>query len=95
MEEFIDLCILLGCDFSKSIKGVGQVKALKYIKEHKKIEEILVQVEKDNAKKMKYVVPEEFRYVESREIFNNPMVDESVELKWSQPDEEGLLEFLC
>ena len=60
MDEFIDLCILLGCDFSKSIKGVGQVKAFKYIKDKSTIEEVLKQVEKDNLKKQKYVIPEEF-----------------------------------
>jgi len=41
MAEFIDLCILCGCDYTKHIKGVGPIKAFKYIKEHKTIEEVL------------------------------------------------------
>lgn len=30
-EEFIDLCILCGCDYTSTITGIGQVKAYKYI----------------------------------------------------------------
>lgn len=28
MEQFIDLCILLGCDYADKIKGIGPIKAL-------------------------------------------------------------------
>ena len=41
MEEFIDLCILCGCDYTKTIFGVGPVKAYKYIKDLSTIEEVL------------------------------------------------------
>ena len=41
MEEFIDLCILLGCDYTKTIKGIGLVKAFKYIQEKKTIEKVI------------------------------------------------------
>lgn len=40
-DEFVDLCILLGCDYCDSIKGVGPKTALKLIHEHKNIETIL------------------------------------------------------
>ena len=42
-DEFVDLCILLGCDYCDSIKGVGPKTALKLIREYKKIETILHQ----------------------------------------------------
>jgi flap endonuclease-1 len=32
--KFIDLCILLGCDYLEPIKGVGPKSALKLIKEY-------------------------------------------------------------
>ena len=51
MEEFIDLCILLGCDYTKTIKGMGLVKAFKYMQDKKSIEKVLEQVEHDNKKK--------------------------------------------
>lgn len=34
MSQFIDLCILLGCDYLEPIKGVGPKSALKLIREY-------------------------------------------------------------
>ncbi|KAJ7903617.1 flap endonuclease 1 [Mycena olivaceomarginata] len=34
MSQFIDLCILLGCDYLEPIRGVGPKSALKLIREH-------------------------------------------------------------
>jgi flap endonuclease-1 len=39
--QFVDFCILCGCDYSGTIRGVGPKTALKLIKEHGSIEEIL------------------------------------------------------
>ena len=36
IEQFTDLCILCGCDYTSSIKGIGPVKALSLIREHNK-----------------------------------------------------------
>jgi flap endonuclease-1 len=51
--EFVDLCILLGCDYCDTIKGVGPKTALKLIRDHKCIENIL-----QNLDRKKYTVPE-------------------------------------
>jgi flap endonuclease-1 len=51
-DEFVDLCILLGCDYCDSIKGIGPVSALKLIREHKNIETILKHLNRD-----KYDIP--------------------------------------
>lgn len=40
-EQFIDLCILMGCDYCESIKGVGGKTGLELIKQYGSIEEIL------------------------------------------------------
>lgn len=40
-DQFVDLCILLGCDYCDSIKGVGPKTALKLIREFGNIETIL------------------------------------------------------
>jgi len=40
-SQFVDFCILCGCDYSGTIRGVGPKTALKLIKEHGSIEEIL------------------------------------------------------
>jgi flap endonuclease-1 len=91
MAQFVDLCILMGCDYSDTIKGVGPVKGLELIKQHKDMEGVLAAIAKT-----KYEVPEAFPYQEARQLFVNPeVVDTStVELKWSEPDVEGLLQYL-
>lgn len=39
-ESFKDLCILLGCDYNSSIKGIGPKTSIKYIKTYGKLESI-------------------------------------------------------
>ena len=56
-EQFVDLCILLGCDYCDTIRGVGPKTALKLIREHGSIEKILVEIEKLNKIKQKYIIP--------------------------------------
>lgn len=91
-DEFIDLCILLGCDYCESIRGIGPKKAFDLIKTHKCIEKII-----DVIDKKKYPVPENWLYKEARELFKTPEISDGnkIELKWSAPDEEGLVKFLC
>ncbi len=54
-DQFVDLCILLGCDYTDSIRGVGPKTALKLMKEHKSIEQIL-----KNLDRKKYQVPKDW-----------------------------------
>jgi flap endonuclease-1 len=100
MEQFIDMCILCGCDYSDSIDGIGPIKALNYIQEHSNIEGVLdfvKQYNSDTKKKKKLVVDEGFIYEEARKLFKEPEVinPNSIELKWGKPDYEGLKQFLC
>ena len=37
-DQFVDLCILLGCDYAGKIRMIGPEKALDLIREHKTIE---------------------------------------------------------
>ncbi|XP_044745801.1 flap endonuclease 1 [Coccinella septempunctata] len=91
-DEFIDLCILLGCDYTDSIKGIGPKKAISLITEHKSIEKILEHIDKS-----KYPPPEDWNFKEARRLFKKPEVTdpETIELKWSPPDEEGVVKYLC
>lgn len=41
--QFVDLCILCGCDYVDSIKGIGPITALKLVQEHGCIESELLQ----------------------------------------------------
>ena len=60
--EFIDFCILLGCDYLDTIKGIGYKTAYKIIKEHKSIEEFI----KNNSK---FTIPENYDYKKVIEYF--------------------------
>ena len=40
-NEFIDLCILCGCDYAGRIGGIGPVRAFKLMKEHGNLENVL------------------------------------------------------
>lgn len=40
MAQFVDMCILCGCDYTKSIYGIGTVTAYKIIQKYKSIEDI-------------------------------------------------------
>lgn len=37
-DQFIDLCILCGCDYCNTIKGIGPKTALKLIRAHRNLE---------------------------------------------------------
>ncbi|KAL6122066.1 hypothetical protein NUSPORA_00914 [Nucleospora cyclopteri] len=64
MNEFIDLCILLGSDFCGTLKGIGPKRALALINEHRTIDIIL----KENPNME--ILGENFDYEKAREIFN-------------------------
>ena len=91
-EEFVDLCILLGCDYCEKIRGVGPKSALKLVQEHKSIDKII-----NNIDKKKYTVPEKWNYEGARRLFKEPEVTaaDKIELKWEKPDEEGLVRYMC
>lgn len=110
--QFIDLCILLGCDYCESIRGIGPKRAIELIRQFENIETILKNIDTN-----KYVVPENWNYQAARELFLNPDVADPetidvrlcnrlakqinkcyrffYQLKWTDPDEEGLVEFMC
>lgn len=79
-EQFVDLCILCGCDYTEKIEGIGPSTAYKLIKEFKNIEGVLAHVEKINSDRLsnnqqcKYTVPRNFLYLDARELFMNAVV---------------------
>ena len=38
MDQFVDMCILCGCDYVNNIRGIGPVRALQMIQKHGTIE---------------------------------------------------------
>ncbi|EAN93107.1 putative flap endonuclease-1 (FEN-1) [Trypanosoma cruzi] len=91
MTQFIDLCILLGCDYVPKIPGIGPQKAWEGIKKHGDIETLLQSLDAG-----RHSVPEGFHYEEARQFFLKPEVTpaEEIEIQFREPDEEGLVKFL-
>ena len=87
-EELIDIAILVGTDFNEGIRGVGVKRALKLIKKHHNIENILSKAAIDTSAGIE-------NYELVRELFLHPDVTESYELKWGRPDAAKIKEFLC
>lgn len=73
--QFIDLCILLGCDYCDSIRGIGPKRAIELIKKHRNLEAIIESLDS------KYTVPEGWIYKEARELFVTPEVHDPESLE--------------
>lgn len=94
MEQFVDLCILLGCDYCDTIKGIGPTRAVALLRQHGSIEGIL-----ENVDREKHPIPELWPFKEARDLFLNPQVLPSedaqlAQIKWEQPDEEAIVQFM-
>ncbi|GMH86894.1 hypothetical protein TL16_g10686, partial [Triparma laevis f. inornata] len=86
-DEFVDLCIMLGCDYCDSIGGVGPVTALKLIKEHKNIENVLKWIKRE-------INMSEPVYIGARRLFKEHEVLQDQTLNWKDCDGPGLTTFL-
>ena len=67
-SKFIDMCILMGCDYTSTIGKIGTVTAYKLMKKHSCIEEILEEI-KTNKKYKKYIPKEDFDHIKARNMF--------------------------
>jgi len=86
-EQLIDIGILIGTDFNPDgVKGIGPKSALKLIKEYGSLEAALPFIKGAEF-------PVEPKLI--REIFLHPKVTDNYNLKWQEPDVEGVIKFLC
>ena len=94
--QFVDLCILLGCDYLDPIPKVGPNTALKLIREHGTLDKVVEFIKND--KKGKYTIPDDWPYEDARDLFFQPDVrsaeDPLCDFKWDKPDTDGLVQFL-
>jgi len=98
MDQFLDLCILMGCDYTESIRGVGPKKAFTYLKKYGSIEKFLPELEKikDGKGNTKFTVPKNFLYKEAAELFKKPDVisAEKCKLDWTEPKKDLLIKYM-
>jgi flap endonuclease-1 len=86
-EQLIDVGILIGTDFNPDgVKGVGPKTALKLIHEHGSLEGV-------QAKDPTMLDVPDVNGI--RRIFLKPDVTKSYSLKWSTPNVEKVVQFLC
>lgn len=95
-DQFVDLCILLGCDYLDPIPKVGPSTAYNLIKEHGSLEKVVEYIENDPKKK--YIIPEDWPYKDARALFLEPDVRPAdapeCNFEWKEADIEGLVNFL-
>jgi len=85
-EQLVDIGILVGTDYNEGIKGIGPKKALDLVKKHGSMENIL---RTELAEKF------EVDPLEVREIFLKPNVTGKYKVKWGEPEQVKIKEFLC
>ena len=76
MDQFIDLCILLGCDYCDSIRGIGPTRAVQLVRDHGSIEGVIAALDPK-----KYKIPQDWPFEEARRLFKNPLVTPPSELE--------------
>ncbi|KAJ7540340.1 hypothetical protein O6H91_10G009400 [Diphasiastrum complanatum] len=91
LNQFVDLCILAGCDYIENIKGIGPQTALKLVQKYGSIEVIL-----ENLNKDRYHIPDSWAFPDARELFHQPLTSapSQPEFEWNEPNEEGIKLFL-
>jgi flap endonuclease-1 len=86
-EQLIDVGILIGTDFNPDgVKGIGPKTALKLIKQYGTLKNAVPHLEN---------VTFSDKIEEIEEIFRHPTVTDNYKIEWKEPDEVGLVDFMC
>eukprot|EP01052_Picozoa_sp_SAG31_P002555 SAG31_NODE_91_length_26366_cov_6.792211_3_plen_245_part_00 len=94
MQQFVDFCILCGCDYLESIRGCGPATAFKLVVQHESIEGIAKALQQQPLARMQ--IPDNWEFAAARNFFLEPEVVDSneVSVDLSEPDYEGLESWL-
>jgi len=84
-EQLIDVAILIGTDFNDGVKGIGPKKALKLVAEFGSIDSMPTDIRESLGPRVQ----------DTREIFLNPAVTDDYEIRFAEPDLDGIVHFLC
>jgi flap endonuclease-1 len=88
-SNFVEMCVISGCDYSKGIKGVGIFKAYELIQEHNSLEKFISSYPS--------LFEDEMSLLEARELFYNPKTYDpnDIYLAWNTPKFDELIDFMC
>jgi flap endonuclease-1 len=106
-DQFVGLCILLGCDYCPTIKGIGDVTALKMIKHHGSLENVLeflndkLSNDKKKSKKDNDITFETICFIEAKKYFKaqikliekENLVNED-DIVWCKCQEDELIDYM-
>jgi flap endonuclease-1 len=89
-EQFIELCILFGCDYCPNLTDIKYNTIYEIYSKHKNIKDTLDEI------KLNHVIPENFEYENAKKYFMNSSHNKvtSEELKIKKPDTEKLIDTL-
>ncbi len=83
-DQLIDIALCVGTDYDPGLSNIGPKKALKLVREHGNIRDVLE------------ATGNEISELETkRELFTRPEVIDDYKLEWRSPDREGIITFLC
>jgi flap endonuclease-1 len=93
LEELVDIGILVGVDFFPGVSGIGPKTAIKLIKEHKSIENII----NNNIQFRKKPIDLDLaKILQVQNIFLKPEIKKDFDKpKWRRPNPELIKEILC
>jgi flap endonuclease-1 len=89
-DQFIDMCILLGCDYCPTIEGVGMKRAYDLMKEHGSIEGVLKHTKFKASKEFMEKYPIARRYFKKAPVY---AVDKN-DIQWKDIDRKMLEKLL-
>jgi len=105
-DEFIDICIILGSDYCKPIKGISIKDVVEIYKKNNNMLDFIKYLNcvndelVKNGKSSKYIIPDDFldRWFKAKEYYKHVQVKHPKyfgNIVWNKPNIEGLVKFLC
>jgi flap endonuclease-1 len=86
-EQLIDIGLLIGTDYNPGgVKGIGPKTALKLIKKHGTLHEVLTVIADSQLS---------IELEKAKDIFLHPKVTNNYKLEWNTPQAEKIVDFLC
>ena len=83
-EQLIDMGILIGTDYNPGIYKVGPKTALKLVKKHNNMQDILAELGQTIE-----------NYESIKEFFLHPPTTDEYSIKWGKPEPDKIKHFLC
>ena len=83
-EQLIDMGILIGTDYNPGIYKVGPKTALKLVKKHNNMQDILTELGQTIE-----------NYESIKEFFLHPPTTDEYSIKWGKPEPDKIKHFLC